>query len=388
MIAELEQARRLALDERRLAIRHCFSALVTSALHTMICVFFFQGGYFVGETKTLVAILVTIWLGNLLLAGLVFSRVTLQRNDPSMSLIWNIWLTAGFLVSAYFVDDFRISLVLFYFASMLLASFRQRLGVLISLAVAASLGYLVVIYLAWDARSIYLNLFTEMLQWTIFTLTAIGFSITGAGINALRKKLTAKNDELGEALSKVREMAIRDELTGLFNRRHIMDALSQQKALADSGDYCFTLCYLDLDHFKQINDTWGHGTGDEVLKRFARVVESVLRDADYTGRLGGEEFVLVLTQTEPAGACVVAERLRETLEAQDFSDIQPGMAVTVSIGVAAYRPGEALDTTLSRADACLYLAKSNGRNRIVSELDKEALESGNRKAQGKATSCA
>lgn len=383
MIAELEQASQLALDEQRLARRHCFSAMATSALHTMICVFFLQGGYFVGGLTPLLALFTVIWIGNLLLTSMVFTGMTRRWRDPSISLMWIIWLTGGFLVSAYFVDDFRISVVLLYFAAMLLASFRQRLLVLMSIAIAASVGYLLVLVLAWQTRSIYLNFSVEALQWLIFTMMAVSFSITGAGINALRGKLTEKNQELGYALEKVREMAIRDELTGLFNRRHIMDALSQQKALADSGDYGFSLCFLDLDHFKPINDTFGHGVGDEVLKRFARLAEDCLRDADYTGRLGGEEFVLVLTQTDIQGASNVAERLRAALESEDFSDLHGDLKVTVSIGVSSYRTGEALDTTLSRADACLYVAKSRGRNRVVSEDDVDDLE----QSSEQATSC-
>ncbi|MGB1222439.1 MAG: GGDEF domain-containing protein, partial [Alcanivoracaceae bacterium] len=170
------------------------------------------------------------------------------------------------------------------------------------------------------------------------------------------------------------DQSVRDPLTGLFNRRHIMDILSQQQALADSGDYHFSLCYLDLDHFKNINDTYGHGVGDEVLRRFARLVHDSLREADYTGRLGGEEFVLVLSQTELGEAAYVCERLRASLEKTGFHDLNEALDVTVSVGVAQYRPGERIDETLARADTCLYRAKESGRNRVVTEGDDEAPE--------------
>ena len=370
MIADLEQARRLALDEQRLARRHSMSALATSALHTLICFFFLRGGYFETGMAGFAQLFLVIWLGNLLLVALVMTGRTANLRDPSISLVWNLWLSAGFLASAYFVDAFRLSVVLLFFAAMLLVSFRQRFWVLLLVAVLASISYLTVVVLAWQARSVYMNLSVEVLQWLIFSLTAISFAITGAGINALRSSLTAKNQQLGDALVQVREMAIRDELTGLFNRRHLMDVLRQQKALADSGDYGFCLCVLDLDPFKRINDTFGHGAGDEVLQRFAGIAEASLRDADYTGRFGGEEFVLVLTQVDCDGARQVAQRLCDSLAGTDFSDVDPGLqSVTTSIGVAAYRPGEALDDTLARADACLYAAKEGGRNRVVLESE-------------------
>lgn len=370
MIAELEQARHLSLDERRLARRHCMSALAISVLHTIICLFFLRGGYFEAGYIVFAQLFGVIWLGNLLLVALVFGGATRRFSDQSVSLVWNIWLSLGFLVSAYYVDAFRLSVVVLFFAAMLLVSFRQRFAKLMTIAVLASVGYLVVVVMAWQVRSVYMNLSVEVMQWLIFTITAISFAITGAGINALRTRLTKKNDELGEALEQVREMAIRDELTGLFNRRHVMDVLRQQKALADSGNYEFCLAVLDLDHFKVVNDTFGHGVGDQVLKRFATIAETCLRDADYTGRFGGEEFVLVLTQVDVDGAAVVARRLCETLAQTDFTDIEPGLKqVTVSIGVTAYRSGESLDDTLARADRCLYAAKDGGRNQVVLETD-------------------
>ena len=370
MIADLEQARNLSLDERRLARRHCGSALAISILHTLICLFFLRGGYFEAGNLAFAQVFGVIWAGNMLLVALVFSGATRHWHDQSISLIWNLWLTLGFLVTAYYVDAFRLSVMVLFFAAMLLVSFRQRFLVLMLIAAFAAIGYMVVVVMAWQARSVYMNLSVEFMQWLIFSMTAISFAITGAGINALRSRLTTKNVELGDALEQVREMAIRDELTGLFNRRHVMDVLRQQQALADSGSYEFCLAVLDLDHFKRVNDTFGHGVGDQVLKRFAGIAEACLRDADYTGRFGGEEFVLVLTQVDVEGAAVVARRLCETLAKTDFTDIEPGLKqVTVSIGVAAYRPGTTLDETLARADLCLYAAKDGGRNQVVLETE-------------------
>lgn len=383
MIADLEQASRLAVNERRLVRRHLNLALIISVVHATICSFYLWGGYFSASVPVFTVLFVCIWLGNIAFLALVHSGLTKKLRDPSLSLWLSLWLTGGFLVSIYFVetpeqgavfsavstDGFRISVMMVFFASMLLASFRLNFWKLLLLALFASGGYAAVLLLAFADHGIRLSFTIEWLQWLIFTMTAVAFCVTGAGINALRTSLSGKNAALGEALETVREMAIRDELTGLFNRRHIMEILQQQQALADSGDYRFCLCYIDLDHFKQINDTYGHGVGDQVLRRFARLVHEVLREADYTGRLGGEEFVLVLSQTGLDEAWQVAERLRLRLQEQSFSDLHSQLRVTISIGVSEYRMGEQIDETLHRADTCLYQAKSNGRNQVVAEQE-------------------
>ena len=385
MIAELEHAEQLAMNEQRLIGRHVMLAMAISLVHTVVSAFYFWGGYFSASATAFVALFSVIWLGNLLFVGVIRSGMTLRLREPGLALWLALWLTSGFLGSLYFIeapetrdavfegvssDGFRVSVMMVFFAAMLLASFRLNFWRLVVLALYASGGYAGVLMLAFNDHGVRLSLTVELLQWLVFALTGAAFCVTGSAINALRRSLTSKNVELGQALEQVREMAIRDELTGLFNRRHIMEILEQQQALAESGNYRFCLCYLDLDHFKPINDTYGHGVGDQVLRRFARLMHELLRDADYTGRLGGEEFVLVLSQTGIDEAWQVAERLRASLQKSSFTDLHADLRVTVSIGVAEYRPGESIDDVLIRADALLYQAKEGGRNRVVCENDR------------------
>lgn len=370
MIADIEKARQLALNEQRMNRRYARNSLGISAVHALLCLFYWLGGYFGGERfgmTEFLSLFAGIWVVNLAYLWLVLSGVTARWRDPVLAVPMTLWLTTTFLYTAYYVDAFRVSVVMLFFAAMLLASFRRRFLVLAGLSLYAGLGYLLVLWLAIRDRGMELQLSIEVLQWFIFSLICVGFVLTGSLINALRTRLSEKNRELAEALEQVREMAIRDELTGLFNRRHVLDILGQQQALAESGDYTFSICYLDLDHFKPINDRFGHGVGDQVLKRFAGIARETLRDADYTGRLGGEEFILMLPDTDVEEACRVADRLRQTLQDTDFHDLDPELSVTVSVGVAEYRANEDLDTMMARADAALYLAKESGRNRVVSE---------------------
>jgi diguanylate cyclase len=122
---------------------------------------------------------------------------------------------------------------------------------------------------------------------------------------------------------------------------------------------------IDLDHFKSINDTHGHGAGDAVLRHFAALAPRGLRGIDTFGRFGGEEFLIVLPGTGRQGALALAERVRAATEATAWPDLPPGQRVTVSIGVATHAKGEDVTNLLHRADQALYQGKHAGRNRVV-----------------------
>jgi diguanylate cyclase (GGDEF)-like protein len=181
----------------------------------------------------------------------------------------------------------------------------------------------------------------------------------------LREELTGRSEELERALARVRDMAMRDDLTGLYNRRQLMEYLYRQKALADRGSLAFALCYVDLDHFKRVNDYFGHKQGDEVLKAFAEIARKVVREEDFVARIGGEEFVLVLTNANLTDAVQVSNRLRRQTQLMMIDPKAPDFAVTASVGVAAYRAREAVEQLMSRADTAMYAAKTQGRNRVV-----------------------
>ncbi|HDS1060596.1 diguanylate cyclase [Pseudomonas putida] len=163
-----------------------------------------------------------------------------------------------------------------------------------------------------------------------------------------------------------------DELTGLNNRRAFFDnASAQHVQCRDAGTFMAVLM-LDVDHFKQINDTFGHAAGDQVLQRIGAAISASLRDNDIAGRLGGEEFAILLPNTPPDTAIEVAERLRALIAKLRVNDEHP---VTASIGLAfAKAPATELGALLSSADSAMYLSKVSGRNRVtVAEPEQEAL---------------
>ena len=178
--------------------------------------------------------------------------------------------------------------------------------------------------------------------------------------------------KLEQALKIINELAIRDELTGSHNRRHLIKLIENEKDRTSRLGSLFCLCLLDIDLFKRINDTYGHNAGDTVLREFALTVQRQIRESDSFGRYGGEEFLLMLPETTLEEAIVLAERVRMSIEQLNFDDISPALKLTVSIGVAEFRSGESIAQTVARADEALYLAKANGRNRIVCYGDETA----------------
>ncbi len=159
--------------------------------------------------------------------------------------------------------------------------------------------------------------------------------------------------------------SITDPLTGLLNRRHFMQLSNREETRSRRHGLTFAVLMLDIDHFKRINDTYGHPIGDLAIKALADICSSALRPHDILARFGGEEFVLTLPQTELEGAMVVAERIRKMTEVQEIATEQGPVRYTVSIGVSMYRNGKAFDQVMARADEALYRAKEGGRNRVI-----------------------
>jgi diguanylate cyclase len=184
--------------------------------------------------------------------------------------------------------------------------------------------------------------------------------------SSMRESLYKSGQALREAYKRIEELAELDELTGTFNRRCIMRMLDEEISRAHRTKAPCSIALIDLDWFKRVNDTYGHPTGDEVLRTFAITLFANIRNFDRFGRFGGEEFLLVLPDTALDTAARTLNRLRVIVADLDWSAFSPGMRVTVSAGVTMLRPDETADTFLARADGALYEAKAQGRNQIAS----------------------
>lgn len=196
-------------------------------------------------------------------------------------------------------------------------------------------------------------------SWQFF----IGYGVMSVlSLLALREYLSTarQREEAGR-------LAITDALTGIANRRYLMDLGYLEVARAKRHGRPLSVLLLDIDHFKVVNDTWGHPTGDNVIRKLAKVLENAARKSDLAARLGGEEFAMVLSETDLPNACAFGERLRTVIEALETEIAKGGgvLRFTVSIGAASLTTEDSsFETMLSRADQALYRAKKGGRNRV------------------------
>lgn len=161
------------------------------------------------------------------------------------------------------------------------------------------------------------------------------------------------------------QSALRDPLTSAGNRIAMDQSLSREIEVARRHKHPLSVLMLDIDHFKNVNDEYGHYTGDEVLKTIAHTIKAQLRNIDRVFRYGGEEFVVLLTATDREAAAQIAERLRNAVLALEFPHLEMPLSVTISLGCSTLLPAETADSLLRRADGALYVAKREGRNRLA-----------------------
>jgi diguanylate cyclase (GGDEF)-like protein len=192
-------------------------------------------------------------------------------------------------------------------------------------------------------------------------------------IKHLNKELQQKIKQLEEAQIKLKKLAITDGLTGAYNYRFFKEQLEKELIRASRHNNHVSIIMMDIDYFKQYNDTHGHPAGDYVLRTISGILKNNIRNIDIAARYGGEEFALILIETNKQAAGIVAEKIRRLIEEYNFKyeDTQPAGKITVSMGVATFpEDGKTFDELIGTADKRLYHAKETGRNRVVLNLDK------------------
>jgi diguanylate cyclase (GGDEF)-like protein len=295
--------------------------------------------------------------------------MNLRFRDPSLTLPQ---IVAAFAVLLYVASQSKGGhgiLALLFMMPLLFGVFRLTTRQLLGLTAFVSVSYALIVLLKWgpQARTDPGLFHLKVLNWVVLTTVFAFFSVMGGYITKLRKDLIASNANLEAALSRIESLAARDELTGVHNRRSLLEILEQQKSRADRHGTTFSVLMIDIDHFKRINDTYGHRAGDAVLKKFADSASAVLRGVDVFGRYGGEEFMAILEQATVEKSGAVAARMCEFARTLELPDSCGGLRMTVSIGHAQYRAGEDWHDTVDRADRALYRAKETGRDRIEPE---------------------
>lgn len=202
----------------------------------------------------------------------------------------------------------------------------------------------------------------ELIHFIVMSTVLTSIASLSVQLGNMRQRLRQQKLELEAALTQLRSVATHDELTGLPNRRHMLTLLEEHIARHTRGGQPFAIALADLDHFKNVNDQFGHRVGDEALKCFARLAQAHLRSTDIAGRWGGEEFLLLLPASRSGDPNVGIERLRGALTVKEITPQAPHLRLAFSAGMTFYADGESIDDLVERADKALYLAKHAGRS--------------------------
>lgn len=296
---------------------------------------------------------------------LVRSGLTLRFADPALTLQQAMFAIVA-LAAAYVINPqlrgmllMIVALILVFSAFTLSPRASRGLGLF-----AVTLLGLVMLAMAHHAPLVF-DPVIEMIHFLFAAVVLSVIAMLAGDLSTMRLRLKQQKTDLQDAVRRIHKLATRDDLTGLINRRHMEELaeMEHRRAMRHGAAPC--LCLIDLDHFKRVNDDHGHAAGDEALRLFARHAAASMRETDVLARWGGEEFLVMLPDTQPDEARMGFERLRRLLRRDEVWGERAHLRVSFSAGLTAWRPGESMRDALARADTALYQAKADGRDRLV-----------------------
>lgn len=293
---------------------------------------------------------------------LVRSGWSQRLSDPVVTLPHALVSIALCFMAYLQVGEHRASVLILVAEAIVMCMFRLRPTQMVVLGMS-SVGMLLVcvLGLTW-ADPVRYPAPTGLMHFVIGGSTLLILSLVAKWVTDIRVRIGLQSKELSQALNTLQHMATQDSLTGLLNRRVMVDLVETELKLVERHGHPMTVALVDLDHFKSINDRFGHQAGDAVLIGFANLAQTQLRQVDKVARWGGEEFLIMLPQVKASEAFTALERLRLSMGSQSFPG-HPGVNATFSAGLAQARQGESLEHLIERADQALYEAKHGGRNR-------------------------
>lgn len=345
--------------------RHVLFVLVTLQLYA-VCLGVIWHSAYLGVIRQDVAHSLTMVAGAMFVMfyTLVRSGVTQRMPDPVLTLPHAVLSITLCVVAYCMLGDIRGNVLILMAQAIVASMFRLKPVQVLGLGlytVTIFLFGVVGLSLYDDQRYPWA---TGLTHFVVGGATLLTLALIAKWVSDIRVRIGDQARELSDTVKTLRQMATQDMLTGLLNRRVMMDTLEAEVKLMERHGHPLTLAIIDLDHFKHINDTHGHHVGDEVLKAFARLSEVSIREVDRMARWGGEEFLCLLPRVHADEAVSAIDRLRLAM-ADTRIAAHPQVKVTFSAGVAQARAGETIDQWIERADHALYEAKRLGRDRCV-----------------------
>ena len=343
---------------------------ITAVLY-VLCILLLWFGVWMGSVGARQAIWLSIGVlgGSILFYGLIRASPFLRLTPSQLAFGQGVQAIVC-IIAAYAVATpvrgaiLTLLLVVLVFCAFALSPRRShQIGALAILGLGATM-----LWLATndpqrnkpEVEAVHFVLASSMMTVVVFLTNT--FNRLRGRLKAQKLALEAQTNELSGALSRLQVIATRDELTLLPNRRHMKEVLAHQEKRHNKESRTLCVAILDIDHFKSINDTYGHAAGDEVLRTFADQVQGALRKTDVLARWGGEEFLLLLPDTDEETAMRVLANVQENLNDLFLQTSNTALSVTFSAGVAAMCPGEEVTEAIKRADKAMFRAKAAGRN--------------------------
>ncbi|MCK0152379.1 GGDEF domain-containing protein [Alcanivorax sp. S6407] len=349
--------------ERAVRIRRQFMALYS------YCLLWF--GTFMGVELTAfdpatphITIFTLLFSVNVLFYGLIRSGYSERFSDPSLTVMQMVTGILAVTAVLYFSRELRGAMLSIYLMVMTFGviSLDRRRLLWMAVFIQACFTTLLIGEGILAPQQVIFSY--QLGHWFILALVLASFVYVGGYIHNLQSRVREQREHLREAHDRLAAIATRDELTGLYNRRYFLGRLEEEMALASRSGSSLHLAIIDLDHFKQVNDTYGHPAGDEVIRRFSAVASVGLRRSDILARYGGEEFVVLFPHVSTEACVAALNRLRDEFSAQKYP-FADELRNTFSAGVVQYQQNETAQDVTRRADEALYRAKSNGRNCVI-----------------------
>jgi len=326
---------------------------------------------------------------NVAIYSLFHTGLNERFNDPSLTWLQVLSATSVLMYAVFQFDQERGLALMMCLVVLTFGTFRFTTREFFTASGVILAGYALVINLLMWMKPVGLNVWLEAFRWLTLAFVLPCFALVGGRISDLRQRVRRTNDELSSALAMIQRMATHDTLTGLPNRALFNESLGHAIAQAERHQRGIAIFFLDMDRFKNINDTLGHGVGDRVLQEIARRLTGAVRASDLMARLGGDEFVLLVEDYgDTSDLADIASKVIASFDGTMMVDGQE-LALSASVGICTYpEDGKDGQTLLSNADIAMYRAKEQGRNRFcfyaaeLNHLSQErlALEAGLRHA--------
>jgi diguanylate cyclase (GGDEF)-like protein len=345
------------------ALRRTLLASCGVFLYSVLIIICYSFGYIVIDKEQLVILMTTFWLGHIAAVVFVYLRYRKSKLAPSMTLPHMAWAILYISIIMYHTVEIRPALMMSYLTILPFGAFRFKLRGFFGITLFTLSCYAVALFLLQQHRPGHWIPEVEAIIGVSFLLGMLGYSVIGHEFSLMRDRFYNTKKQLDNALAKIDELAITDELTGLYSRRHLLKVLEQQRAVCHREDTSFVLASIDLDDFKLIVEQYGYDVGDEILCQFSELLKDSIREVDAVARYGNEEFVLLLNSVGIETALIVVERIRQTVEVYLFSKLD--LNVTISVGITQYHAPESVADTLARTAELLSDAKREGCNRVV-----------------------